>query len=418
MFDVPALTKSLFYLRRISRQLWMRTTLIAMLALISAGVGTVLEGFVPQGLADRIDAGAVTRILEILASSMLAVTTFSLSVMVTARQWASGQSTPRAQQLVLEDSVTQIVLATFLGAFVFALASLILIETGIYSGNSVVVILTFTLIVIALVVVAILRWIEHLSELGGVAETTSKIEHAALHALKLRASAACLGGAPLKDGDIPKSAKPVAADCTGYVQHVDAGRLNAAAEDCEGKVYLLATPGTFITEGAPLVRATGDISQDHVREAFVIGTERSFEQDPRFGLIVLSEVAQRALSPGVNDPGTAVSVIGRLLRLLLPIKSEDSAAEDPKCSRLFVPPIPPSDFVRDAFDSIGRDAAGTVEVHLVLQEALARLAESEDAGMRKAAREAAGRALAFADSGLLLDDDKARVRDAAPQKGK
>ena len=54
-----------------------------------------------------------------------------------------------------------------------------------------------------------------------------------------------------------------------------------------------------------------------VAEAFTIGAERTFDQDPRFGLCVLAEIASRALSPAVNDPGTAIDVIGRAVRLLV-----------------------------------------------------------------------------------------------------
>lgn len=51
-------------------------------------------------------------------------------------------------------------------------------------------------------------------------------------------------------------------------------------------------------------------------EAFVVGDQRTFDNDPRFGLVVLAEIADRALSPAVNDPSTAIDVIGTLTRLL------------------------------------------------------------------------------------------------------
>ena len=79
-------------------------------------------------------------------------------------------------------------------------------------------------------------------------------------------------------------------------------------------------PGSFVHPAAQLLWVHGAVPgeqlADALRSAFTIGNERSFDQDPRFGLIVLSEIASRALSPGVNDPGTAISVIGRLVRVL------------------------------------------------------------------------------------------------------
>src|SRR5690606_37976932 len=110
---------------------------------------------VPDAVVEGLDAGSVVNILQILASSMLAVTIFSLSVMVSARQAASAQVTPRSHQILLEDTTTQSVLATFLGAFVFSLVGLIVLGTGLYSTRTAAVILAFTLLVIALVVIAI-----------------------------------------------------------------------------------------------------------------------------------------------------------------------------------------------------------------------------------------------------------------------
>ncbi|WP_157770155.1 DUF2254 family protein, partial [Ruegeria marisrubri] len=117
MFDLQILSKPLFLFRQLVRKLWVRTSLIAALALVSALSGPVFGSFLPAGLVERLTSDTVVRILEILASSMLAVTTFSLSIMVAAQKWTSNQSSPRAQQLIEEDTVTQNALAAFLGAF-------------------------------------------------------------------------------------------------------------------------------------------------------------------------------------------------------------------------------------------------------------------------------------------------------------
>ncbi len=68
---------------------------------------------------------------------------------------------------------------------------------------------------------------------------------------------------------------------------------------------------------APLLWSVG--AADHLEKAtraFSIGTIRTFDQDPRFGLCVLTEIAERALSPAVNDPGTAIDILGRAVRVL------------------------------------------------------------------------------------------------------
>lgn len=422
MFNVGFLSKTYYHLRQLTRQLWIRSALIALLALVSAIVSPLLAPLVPDRLADSLGPDPVVRILQILASSMLAVTTFSLSVMVSARQSASSQATPRSHQLLLEDRTTQTVLATFLGAFVYALASLILVSLHIYSNKTVLVILVFTLIVIGLVVLAILRWIEHLSDLGSVVTTTGWIEQAAGDALRMRMKWPCLGGRPLSADhrEIPARAEQLLARGTGYVRHLDVGALNDLAKDDQAQIFVLAGPGSLLTQGDPVVWFTGKLDGDAIWNAFSIDKTRDFKQDPRFSVIVLSEIAQRALSPGINDPGTAIDIIGRLLRLLIPFQAETVAAgqDEIRFQQVWLKPVTAGALLRDAFAPIARAGAGTVEVQIRLQKALARLARSEDREMASAARVESACALAFAAAALVLDEDRQRIEALAvlPEK--
>ena len=227
----PFFSKGWFHFRRWSRRIWVRTTLIAVLALAAAWVARLAGPLVPPETATRFGGDALVRILQILASSMLAVTTFSLSIMVQARQSASTQVTPRSYRLLVEDAVTQTVLATFLGAFIFALVSLIVVSTGLYSDGASLVILGFTLLVIGLVVIAMLRWIDHLSGLGSVLATTRLVERTAREALTAWRRHPSLGARPLERPEqVPAAAIPVVADRTGYVCHVDVDRISRAAE--------------------------------------------------------------------------------------------------------------------------------------------------------------------------------------------
>lgn len=94
-----------------------------------------------------------------------------------------------------------------------------------------------------------------------------------------------------------------------------------------------------------------------------------------------SEIARRALSPAVNDPGTAIDVVGTLLRLFVLWNEPASAADDDalKFDRVEVPEIAVRDMFDDAFTAIARDGAGMVEVAIRLQKALHSLATIGDA---------------------------------------
>jgi uncharacterized membrane protein len=317
--------------------------------------------------------------------------------------------------VLLEDTTTQNVLAAFLGAFIFSLTGVIVLDTGFYTGASAAVILLVSVGVIGLVVVAILRWIGHLGELGSVVETSGRIERVAADAINDRRNLPCLGARPLTDGqlEIPARATRFCAWDTGYVQHIDLKALSQAAEKCAGSIFVVAQPGALVSPEDPLLYRSGEFDEDKLKAAFTIADRRVFEQDPRFGVIVLSEIAQRALSKGVNDPGTAIDILTRLARVLSCYRSEDRPEAEPTLPRVWMSPVKAEDLVRDAFDSIARDGAGMVEVQIRLQKTLALLARTGDAEMAEAVRGAARRALTLALDALPLEENRARVKALA-----
>ncbi len=117
-------------LKQTIKKLWFRATLFAIVAIITALLSILFKSMIPESVSVKVGAEAVDNILNILASSMLAVTTFSLSIMVTAYGSATTNVTPRATRLVVEDVTTQNVLATFIGSFLFSLVGIIALNYG------------------------------------------------------------------------------------------------------------------------------------------------------------------------------------------------------------------------------------------------------------------------------------------------
>jgi uncharacterized membrane protein len=244
------------------------------------------------------------------------------------------------------------------------------------------------------------------------------VENAAERALKFRRDNPYLGGSPLPDpAAIPDGATPVFARRVGYVQHVDMAAISEGAEDCDGVIYLVAMPGKFVDPHAPLahVVATKDPETlaGRVVDAITVANERTFDQDPRFGLCVLAEIASRALSPGLNDPGTAIDVIGRAVRLLWLWAERTERQDDPRYPSVHVPPITPADMMEDLFIPIARDGATIVEVQIRLQKAFASLARSGDPRFAAEALRHSALARARAEDAMSDDRDIARVREAA-----
>jgi uncharacterized membrane protein len=400
------------------QKIWLRVVAIACLAVLSVILAQLLAPFVPVLVAFKAGAEAVSQILEILASSMLAVTTFSLSIAVTGFGTAAATATPRATALLQEDTTTQNVLATFIGAFLFSLLGLIALNAKLFSDSGKVVLYLFTVAVVLLVVIALIRWIGHLMSFGRMDYTLDKVETAAREALSARLATPYLGGRAFA-GKVPAGSIEVPAPATGYIEHVDMPALQALAEELKGDVYVTEVPGSFVVErGAVAYLRVGSVSDEElerVQAAFAIGQQRVFDDDPRFGLIVFSEIASRALSPAVNDPGTAISVLGRLVRVLTGWNNR--ASLEPEFQSVHVSVIAPSEAIEDAFRPIARDGAGIVEVQVRLQKALAALRQSVPDAFDKPCSDLAEYALDLARGAGLPSAEVALLRKLA-ERGK
>ena len=367
-------------IQELSRQVWVRVTAFAVLGAFTAVAGFALKGFIPDDLPAKIGADAIEAILQILASSMLAVTTFSLSILSAAYSAAGTTATPRAVPLLVGDSVSQTVLATFIGAFLFSLVSIILLKTEIYGESGRLVLFAVTILVVLVVVVSLLRWIDQLGRLGRVGDTLERVFEAADESFRERLESPWLGANPLR-GDPPMEAVPVCSQLVGYLQHCDIPALDKIADENGLLIYVTATPGDFLHPALPAMHVLGlpaaeeardDLCED-LRGCLTIRDSRDFRQDPRFGLQVLSEIGQRALSPSVNDPGTAKIAVGLIFRVLGNWREIiEPAVEFP---RLYVPSLVVLDLMEESLMPIAWDGGDNPQVQMTLRQMLLGLAK-------------------------------------------
>lgn len=414
------LARRWWLLTQTTRRLWFTATLYCATGFVTALVAIWLGPFLPEELTQTVGARAVDAILSIIASSMLTVTIFSLSTLVSATSAAATSATPRATSLLLEDKTAQRALSTFLGAFLFSLVGLIALNTGLYSEGARFVLLIVTLGVVALIVLTLLRWIDHLADLGRVGETISRVERAAANALRSYRNAPLLG-AREADG-IPDGAIAVLHSKIGYLQHLDVSILSEVAEEQEAEIHVTRRPGGYCDPSEPIAHIVlEDRSKvlepdvlDDIRRAFSIGDRRSYDQDPRFGLIALSEIGSRALSPGINDPGTAIDVLAALVRVFSVEPPEKNGADNgesgPAHPRIYIPELPAEDLIDAAFMPISRDGAGLIEVAIRLQKALRAIAHMPAGDCAKAARRFSATAAERAVLALDFDRDRERLQ--------
>ena len=406
-----------FFLGELSRLLWLRASMYAAGAVLAAVLAHLFSGLVPEPLATVVGEETAEEILTIIASSMLAVTTFSLATMVAASTAVTTSASPRAAALALEDKSAQSALSTFIGAFIFSVVGLIALGAGFYTPAGRALVFIETLVVLALVILRLLRWVDQLSRLGRVGEAVDRVEKATREALEGRPS--FLAGRPA-DAPPPETAEPVRSPKVGYVQHVDVAHLDHVAGDRGLTVHLCVLPGAFVRLSRPVMLVEGGEVDEKTRKALlaglVVGGERTFRQDPRFGLVVLAEIASRALSPAVNDPGTAIDVVGTAVRVLS-LWAEDHWEQEAEVRypRVRVPALSAADFFDDVFSPIARDGADKVEVGVALQKAFCDLAEAEATGFAEAARAHSRRALRRAEQALTDEEDVERLRAVAAE---
>ena len=153
------------------------------------------------------------------------------------------------------------------------------------------------------------------------------------------------------------------------VQALEELPLLRFASQIDGIVEVVSSVRDTVVEGAPLLRIHGgkrEIDERELRKAFEMGQERTFEQDPKYAIRLLVDIAIKALSPAVNDPTTAVQALDQIEDLLLRLglrRLEVGAVRDASGTLRLVVPVPSwEDFIILAFDEIRFCGAKSVQV--------------------------------------------------------
>lgn len=403
------MTRWLDAARRFLRGIWFRATAFAVGGIVLAIAAHLLSAALPDDLAIELGQESVSTILQIIATSMLAVTTFSLTAMVSAYASATQSGTPRSTQLLIADRTSQNALATFVGAFAYSIVGIIALSLQVLSDSGRTLLFLGTLLVIAIVLWTLLRWIAFLTRFGRMSDVIDRVERAAGDAARAYARDPRLGAAAWVEP--PAAAAPIGADETGFVVHVDVWALQRLAERGDCRIWVNRRAGSRVTDDTPLAFVGGEVSaalRGDIQRAFVVAGHRSFDQDPRIGLIALSEVASRALSPGINDPGTAIEVLVATHRVLSAVMAAETDAAVTR-PRVHLPLLDPQDLVVDAFRPIARDGAGLVEVAMRVQRELGALIAAAHGAWAGALRRQAVEAHERAMAALELETDRREV---------
>ena len=324
-------------------------------------------------------ASGARSVLSTVASSVITVAGTTFSITIATLSLTSSQFGPRLLRGFLRDTGNQIVLGTFIGTFVYCLLILRTIQgeqQDVFVPNFSVTVGVF----LALASVGVLIYfINHVSASIQASEVIASVSKELNKAID-RLYPATLGegsGEQVPSGP-DASALPfvsVAAGRSGYVQNVNEDRLMALAQAAGGFLEIVRRPGAFATEGVPLARlyAAPPLPKcwcEKLNKAFTLGPNRTMIADAGFGMDQLVEVASRALSPGINDPFTAMSCLDRIGEALARLASRPVPSpyryDDDRVLRIIARPLLFPEMVNSAFDPIRQYGSSSLAVTLHL----------------------------------------------------
>ncbi|HVL85895.1 MAG TPA: DUF2254 domain-containing protein [Pseudonocardia sp.] len=277
-------------------------------------------------LVNRIGESGSRDVLGAIAGSVLTVAATSFSITIAVLVTASSTYGPRLVRNFTADRGNQFVLGVYAGTFLYSL--LVLRSIRERSGEAFVPHLAVNVaVLLAVLSIAVLVYfINHIADSVQVFTLARQARTELLHAVdrlfpeELGRSAKDVadaeGGADVP-AELAVDGVPVAADGVGYLQAVDDDQLLKAAEAHDFVLVLPVRPGSHVLPGDALAVAwpadrLDDAAARRVRSCFLVTQARSPYQDVDFGVLVLEEMAVRALSPSTNDPYTALNALDDL----------------------------------------------------------------------------------------------------------
>jgi uncharacterized membrane protein len=301
----------------------------AVLSRVEVGEDSPLRALAFQGTAE--DARSL---LVVVSSTMITVTGLVFALTIVALQIASGQYSPRLLRNFMRDRGTQLVLSIFVGAFAYSTAGLYTV--GVQGSGQEAFVPRLAVsgsLALALASVGVLIYFIHhlahsiqidtiMSQVGR--EARSVIDDVYPHQPRHREPDELAPEPPLEAVGLPSAR-------SGYVQAVAAEPLVRAAVRHDLVIVLAKQVGDHVVAGTPIAwawrRSAGqpppgaDSLREPVADAVQIGFERTMVQDVGFGIRRLVDIANKALSPAVNDPYTGVQAVHHLSVLLCRLAS-------------------------------------------------------------------------------------------------
>lgn len=278
------------------------------------------------------DANGARSVLSVISGSMITVTSIVFSITIVALTLASGQFGSRLLRNYMRDTGNQVVLGTFIATFVYSLLILRSVRSEGVSEFVPYISVTVGVLLVFLSVGVLIFFIHHVATKiqaesivrGIFEETIEAIDNQFPQQLKDEKEEGA-DRKPNLQSDLPgtfdEEAYDIKADSSNYLKVVELEKLLQLAEKHDLIIEVLYRPGDFVISGSTVMlvwppQQIDDALHNKLYNNFILGEHQTLTQNAEYGIQQLVEIAVRALSPGVNDPFTAINCIDRLAAIL------------------------------------------------------------------------------------------------------
>lgn len=382
--------KAYTFWEKLSGSFWFLPIVMALSAMALAMAVLAIDRLNLPLLAE-IYAGSpdgVRSLLSTIAGAMISIAGLTFSITIATLALASSQLGPRLLDNFMRDRGNQVALGTFVSIFIYCL----MVLRAVRSVEEMVFVphlsVTLAMVLVVISLGVLIYFFHHVS-------TTIQAQHViGSIGRDLEASIERLFSSEYRTGpyeyklrgedDIPTDfedkAVYIASAVSGYLQAIDYEALRKAASEEDILLRLVYRPGDFVAKGSEICAVYPDegISEaleKSVRGAFTLGAGRLRIQDVEYALDQLVEIAVRALSPGVNDPFTAIGCLDQLGTTLSQLAERvipSGYVYDPDGRlRVISDTVTFDGIVNAAFDQIRQHGRSDVAVTIRLLEVLA-----------------------------------------------
>ncbi|WP_158972468.1 DUF2254 domain-containing protein [Paraglaciecola sp. L3A3] len=332
------------------------------------------------------DVAAMRSLLGTIAAAMITVTSIAFSITIVALTLASSQFGPRLLRNFMKDRGTQIVLGSFISNFLFCILIFCAIsfEKPYYfkPGLSVATAILMTFISVGILI----YFIHHVAKAIQADVVIDQVYRELQDNIKSLFPSVKTESEVTTSSDVLATAKHqmnILANEDGYVQTLDIEQLVCLANEHEGRIKCFYSPGNFVVKGTVIAQVHTEKQppstlDEQILKQISLGAYRTPVQDPEFAIHQLVEIALRALSPGINDPYTAITCVDKLSAVLCDLTTKTFPQkvrfDEDGIIRVISKELTFTNIAKAAFEQIRQQANHNIAVTIRVLEALARLA--------------------------------------------